>query len=110
MQNFFKLFSLDETYDIDLAKLDEEYFTLQAMYHPDKTTSLRANEMSAAIHGQAKPAIHAAKHHEKIDCFVGLRPSRNDVDQLRSAISTAFAAKDYHRAALKVLELRFLEK
>ena len=80
--------------------------------------------MSAAIHGQAKPAIHDAKHHEKVDCFVGLRPPRNDgvgprdddarprndVDQLRSAISTAFAAKDYHRAALKVLELRFLEK
>ena len=41
-------------------------------------SSLRANAVSAAIHGQAKPVIHDAERHEKVDCFVGLRPSRND--------------------------------
>jgi len=36
MQNFFKIFELEEKYDLDKSLLDSKYFTLLAKYHPDK--------------------------------------------------------------------------
>lgn len=38
MQNYFKLFDLQEQYNIDLLLLDSKYFALLAKYHPDKAS------------------------------------------------------------------------
>ncbi|MEY3197318.1 MAG: Fe-S protein assembly co-chaperone HscB, partial [Pseudomonadota bacterium] len=35
MQNYFSLFSIDESFDIDLENLENKYFALQAKFHPD---------------------------------------------------------------------------
>jgi len=33
--NYFELFQIEQRYDVDLAKLQTQYFALQAKYHPD---------------------------------------------------------------------------
>lgn len=44
--NYFELFSLPESYDIDLNKLEKEYISIQQSAHPDKSSSTKTLEIS----------------------------------------------------------------
>ena len=54
-KNFFEFFSLQESFEIDAAKLENEYKQLQALSHPDKfsdaddVTRLQAVQLSSII-------------------------------------------------------------
>lgn len=53
--NYFEIFSLDESFDLDIDKLTAEYKKLQAQSHPDKfsdaddATRLKALQMSSIL-------------------------------------------------------------
>ncbi len=49
MQNYFKLFDLQEYYNIDLSLLNSKYFALLAQYHPDKASTTEEGYKFSAL-------------------------------------------------------------
>lgn len=49
MQNYFELFSLEASFDIDIGALEMVYQTQIAQYHPDKFVSKSEKEQSLAL-------------------------------------------------------------
>lgn len=48
-QNYFQLFSIAQSYQIDFARLEQQYRALQILVHPDKSAHLPAAEQRVAI-------------------------------------------------------------
>lgn len=64
MQNYFALFQLPVTFDIDLASLDSRYRALQAEVHPDRFVSASPAERMASMQAAtlANEAYQTLKH------------------------------------------------
>lgn len=48
-QNYFQLFGIAQSYQIDFARVEQQYRALQALVHPDKSTHLPAAEQRVAM-------------------------------------------------------------
>ena len=53
-KNYFQLFALSESYDLDADKLMIEYHKLQLDYHPDKHSSASEEQKMAWMREQAE--------------------------------------------------------
>ena len=57
-KNYFQIFSIPESFQLDLEKLSEQYRTLQAQVHPDRFASASETEKLKAI--QSTSLLNAA--------------------------------------------------
>lgn len=49
MHSYFQLFNLPEQFNLDLAKLEQQYHQLNIRFHPDKTATASSFEQKQAI-------------------------------------------------------------
>ena len=131
MINFFSLFDLEERFDIDMDELDTRYFSLQSQYHPDRSSDvnmgLLVNQGYKILKDNFERAAHILELHgifvkddklapkllpEELEKILEIieNPSYNPIPEILNSITQAFAEKDYKKASLHVLELRYLEK
>jgi molecular chaperone HscB len=132
MQNFFILFNIEERFDIDLDELDMRYFELQAKYHPDRSSDVsmgilvnegykilqdnfeRANHI-LELHGifvtnnQLAPKLSPTRLEHILDIIENIN-EHDPIPEILKSIRSALGEHDYEKAALHVLELRYVEK
>jgi molecular chaperone HscB len=130
MQNFFRLFDIPESFDIDLEELDTRYFELQRLYHPDLSSDpnigLLINEGYRKLQDSFERANHILELHgifvtndqlapklspEKLENILEIiEKESNAIPDILESIARAFEEKDYTKAAEYTLELRYVEK
>ena len=130
MQNFFTLFDLEERFDIDMEQLDTRYFAMQSQYHPDRSSDLNmallVNQGYKILKDNFERANHILELHgifvtnnklapklspEKLEEILEIIENKTDpIPAIIESITQALAAKDYTKAAMHVLELRYMEK
>jgi len=130
VQNFFTLFGLEESFDIDMDQLDMRYFSLQSQYHPDRSsdlnTALLVNQGYKILQDNFERANHILELHgifitnntlapklpsETLEEILEIIESKTDIiPSILESIRCALDIKDYATASIHVLTLRYLEK
>ena len=88
MQDYFKLLSIERKYDIDLKKLDQEYFAMQIKYHPDRAIDKIQKQENLSISIDVNKAYNILKDDLKRAEYILLLNGLNIADpSVRTNIS-----------------------
>ncbi len=91
-KNFFEIFSLPESFELDLVQLADEYKKLLAQVHPDKfsdaddTTKLQALQMSAYINDAYSALKDPLKRAAYILTLNGVDPHEHNQQHLSESL------------------------
>lgn len=137
MQNFFKIFKVEEQFEIDLELLDKNYFALLSTVHPD-TQQHTSNMQDAILINQGynilkdewERAAHILELHgffikddakapklstEILEYIIELHEKpigeiKEILSQRKSEVSKFLQEQSYQQAALKMLEIRYISR
>jgi len=90
--NFFEIFSLQESFDLDIDKLTDEYKKLQAQSHPDKfsnaddATRLQALQLSSIINDAYNTLKSPLKRAAYLLKLQGINPEEHNQSQLSESL------------------------
>ena len=138
--NYFTLFEIEPTFNIDLSELEKKYIELSRKFHPDINEGqfkniVNINKAYEVLKSPLKRAEHVLdlsnirNKKDNLNCEIlhesmEIREYLMDCDDFQSAsrmidekikdcmgnLTNAFAVKDFNDAAVQVLRLKYLYK